>query len=162
MPQSAAESADKTGKLGWREQLIEDRRRASEQALWGVPGISIAAQAFLFNTGLAPSGTSAARLVVGIVGLVTASGTALVVAGQGSRLAVMRSWLAKQTSIGSARRLADDLEAQEPLVRLGERLFVSPVVVWLIILTVFALVDLLVIVAAAVALAGGGHLFGSG
>jgi hypothetical protein len=146
--------------LGWKAQLVEDRRRASEAALWGVPGISLAAQAFLFNTGLARSTVASGRLIVGVVGFATAVGTALVVAGQGSRLAIMREWLSRQTSVRSARDLLSDDEKQQlPLVSLGDRMLVSPIIVWLAILGIFAIVDIVVIVAAAVTLVGGGDLF---
>jgi hypothetical protein len=73
----------------------------------------------------------------------------------------MRSWFTQQTSIGSARALRKELEAApNRLVHIGDRVFVSPVVIWLFLLAVFALVDLLVVVAALVAIAGGGDLFG--
>jgi hypothetical protein len=45
------------------------------------------------------------------------------------------------------------------LVRLADRTYVSPIVVWPAILCVFAVVDILVIIAAVVALFGGGDVF---
>ena len=147
----------------WDVRLVEERRRQSEQALWGVPGISLAAQAFLFSTGLDPSAAAPARLLVGVIGLISAAGTAVVVAGQGARLGIMRSWLAERTSMGSARLLRRELN--KPLDRLtdaGDRLFVSPVLVWLVLLTAFAVADLVVTIAALVEIAGGGDLFGPG
>ena len=64
---------------------------------------------------------------------------------------------------GSPRRtlpLQEDYKRPLPLlVPLAHRTFVSPIVVWPAILCVFAVVDILVIIAAVVALFGGGDVF---
>jgi hypothetical protein len=155
---------------------VEGRRRVVEQSLWGVPAISLAAQAFLFSTGLASETTSAARLVVGSVGLATAFGTVLVMFHQGSRLLVMRDWVRWATEEErTIDALKKDLEPEPPtadkpsrwglVVRVGTSDGLSgwdPIRTWLLVLFAFALVDVFVIVAAAVALSGGDDLFSSG
>jgi hypothetical protein len=58
------------------EQLAEDRRRSADQLVWQVPGLSVAAQAFLYSRALDPNTSATARLLVAIVGLCTALATA--------------------------------------------------------------------------------------
>ena len=100
----------------WHVRLVEDRRASSEQALWGIPGISLAAQSFLFSTGFAATAAPATRILLGLIGLITAAGTALVIAGQGARLQIMRRWLVQQhPEMGSARQLRHQIhESIEP------------------------------------------------
>jgi hypothetical protein len=152
----------------WHVRLVEDRRARTEQALWGVPGISLTAQSFLFSTGFAAGAAPATRILLGLVGLATAAGTALVVAGQGARLQIMRSWLVQQRSeMGSARNLeaklhkypADPEAKLNWAARTGNRLFVSPALVWFVLLLCFAAVDVILAVDGSVQAAGGGNLF---
>lgn len=62
-------------KLNDFEQLAEERRRVTSQMMWQVPGLSIAAQAFLYTRAFDPSTSNAARVVVSIAALITALAT---------------------------------------------------------------------------------------
>jgi hypothetical protein len=62
--------------VDWQVDLVEQRRQGREQELWGIPAISVAAQAFLFTTGLEAGTSPAARIILAVVGLLTAVGSA--------------------------------------------------------------------------------------
>lgn len=59
----------------WRE-LIEQRRAQVESFTWSVPGLAVAAQAFILAIALSPDVTETARLLAALAG-VTAAGATL-------------------------------------------------------------------------------------
>jgi hypothetical protein len=146
--------------------MVEQRRLARENELWGIPAISIAAQAFLFTTGLSAGTTPGARIVLALVGLVTAIATGAVVIRQGAKAYVMHDWIEKHTDVPDSRQQYDQLKASaretgKPIslyVRLGMRAPGETLFVWLAALAVFATADGFVLAAAIVQIAGGGHL----
>ena len=148
--------------------MVEQRRLAREQELWGIPAISIAAQAFLFTTGVSAGTTPGARIVLALVGLVTAIATGAVVIRQGAKAYVMHDWVEQQTGVADSRQQYRQLEAAaretgEPIrlyVRLGMRAPGETLFVWLAVLGVFAIADVFVLAAAIVQIAGGAHLLG--
>jgi hypothetical protein len=148
----------------WDVRLNEQRRASSEQALWGVPGISVAAQAFLLSIGLGSDASAAAQLIAGLLGLVTSLGTAFVIAGQGSRLQIMRLWISQQRpEMGSARLLDVRLNTRfDRLASRGNQSRISPAIIWFVMLVAFALADFTVVVAGAVHAVEGGNLFRNG
>jgi hypothetical protein len=79
-----------------RLRLIEQRRSAAEVSLWQLPSVSIAAQAFLLAVGLDPKAEDWARVLVGVVGILTVLATGFVVAFQGARVTVFGRWLAME------------------------------------------------------------------
>ena len=79
--------------LDWRETLAFERRRATEAAMWTLPGASLAAQAFLYSRGLDPNTTPGARLVVAVVGFVTAFAAIQILVEQGYRMQIFRLYL---------------------------------------------------------------------
>ena len=77
----------------------------------------------------------------------------------------MRSWLVLQRpEMGSARNLKREVQkgpAKTKLnaaARMGDRLFVSPSLVWFVLLICFAAADIILAVAGTVQAAGGGNL----
>ena len=78
---------------GWQVELVERRRQGREQVLWSIPATSIAAQAFLFTTGLDAATSSAARIILAVIGLLTAVGTLLVVLRQAARVYIAEQWI---------------------------------------------------------------------
>jgi hypothetical protein len=84
--------ADPPG-LDWRESLAIQRREAREQTIWTIPGASLAAQAFLYTGGLGPETSALARLLLAIVGLVTAAATIQILLEQGYRMEVFRQFV---------------------------------------------------------------------
>jgi hypothetical protein len=57
------------------EQLAEERRRESDKMMWQVPGLSIAAQAFLYSRAFDPATSPLAQGAVAVVALVIALAT---------------------------------------------------------------------------------------
>jgi hypothetical protein len=57
------------------EQLAEERRRESDKMMWQVPGLSIAAQAFLYSRAFDPATGPLAQGAVAVVALVIALAT---------------------------------------------------------------------------------------
>jgi hypothetical protein len=74
-------------------RVLEERRRAAEGVLWQLPGISLAAQAFLLSAGLSSDAEPCSRVVVGLLGIAAVFGTALFVVYQAVRADIFRCWL---------------------------------------------------------------------
>jgi hypothetical protein len=74
-------------------RVIEERRRAAEGVLWQLPGISLAAQAFLLSAGLSADAKSSSQLVVGALGIAAVFGTGLFVYYQTVRATTFGRWL---------------------------------------------------------------------
>ena len=148
-------------------QLVEQRRQAMEQELWSIPAISIAAQAFLFTTGLAADTRPAARLILGVIGLVTALGTLLAILRQAGRVDIGDQWM-EMHDAPSVWDLKRDVDAVRPagqrrglldrvphwLLGSPDRWQLSNGHIWGGLLVAFAVADLLVIFSSV----GGLHL----
>lgn len=76
-------------------RVIEERRRAAEGVLWQLPGISLAAQAFLLGAGLDPDAERSAQIAVGWLGIVAVVGTALIVQYQALRAKIFEGWVSQ-------------------------------------------------------------------
>ncbi len=74
-------------------QVIEERRRAAEGVLWQLPGISLAAQAFLLSAGLNPEAKPSSQIIVGMLGIAAVLGTGLFVRYQAVRADIFRRCL---------------------------------------------------------------------
>jgi hypothetical protein len=57
------------------ERLAEERRNDTSQMMWQVPGLSVAAQAFLYTRAFDPNTSSPARVLVSVAALICAFGT---------------------------------------------------------------------------------------
>lgn len=68
-------AGEEPGDLLELEQLAEERRRESDKMMWQVPGLSIAAQAFLYSRAFDPDTGPAAQGAVALVALVIALAT---------------------------------------------------------------------------------------
>jgi hypothetical protein len=101
-----------------RLERLEDRRRSAEAALWTLPGLSIAAQAFLSSTGLAHDATSTARFLAGAIGLVIAVGTGYALLYVGSRWLVLYLSTDPHQSL-DAPTLIDELEKMAGVDEVG-------------------------------------------
>lgn len=150
---------------GWHADLVEQRRQGREQELWSIPAISIAAQAFLFTTGLAADTKPAARLILGMIGLLTAVGTLLAVLRQAARVYIAEQWMDEiqdapsvwnlRAQLLEERRKTGRPETTSVLERLprwilgpdGQRQ-ISTGHIWTVLLIAFAVADLLVILSA--------------
>jgi hypothetical protein len=145
--------------LDWRETLALERRRATEQAMWTIPGASLAAQAFLYTRGLDPSTTVEARALVAFVGLVTAVATIQILIEQGFRMQVFRLYVhARRRQRGADHlgrdALIEEIQAAgspeaERLARYTNRALFRPAVemtnaarTWLSVMVVLAAVDI--------------------
>jgi hypothetical protein len=127
--------------------LLEERRKAAEAALWQVPSISIAAQAFLLAAGLNPMAPGWARILVGLLGTLAAIATGLVVSFQSLRLTVFTRWVnERQTESLAITDLAEDLK-RDRLNPLQMRLLRLPgaLEAWVAVLVAFVLADLYVL-----------------
>ena len=76
-------------------RVIEERRRAAEGVLWQLPGISLAAQAFLLSAGLSADAKSGSQLAVGTLGMFAVLGTGVFVYYQTVRATIFGHWLRK-------------------------------------------------------------------
>ncbi len=74
-------------------RVIEERRRAAESVLWQLPGISLAAQAFLLSAGLSSDAEPSSQIVVGLLGIAAVLGTGLVILYQAVRATIFGSWV---------------------------------------------------------------------
>lgn len=74
-------------------RVIEERRRAAEGVLWQLPGISLAAQAFLLSAGLSADAKSGSQLAVGALGIFAVLATGVFVYYQTVRATTFGSWL---------------------------------------------------------------------
>lgn len=167
--------------LDWREEQAVDRRRATETAMWTIPGASLAAQAFLYTRGLDPNTSGVARLLVAVVGAVTAIATIKILGEQWYRADVVRLYLharrrerkvegIRQSDLAAEVKRLGDPEADDSdpvLVLLAgdlqrydtgwRRLFrkgPGSVTTWLLVMVVFLVVDLFTLVVAVFELAG--------
>ncbi len=147
---------------GWRAELVEQRRQGREQELWSIPAISIAAQAFLFTTGLEADTSPPARIILAVIGLLTAVFTLLVVLRQAARVYIAEQWMEELHGVQSAWTLREQVvakrkaegraESTSVLERLPHWIFgpdgtpqISTAHVWTVLLMAFAVADLLVI-----------------
>ena len=110
-PRSASADDATPSSQDWQVRLVEQRRQGREQELWSIPTISIAAQAFLFTTGLAPDTRPAARIIVAVIGLLTAVGTWLAVLRQGARVYIAEQWMEEIHNAPSVWALKEQLIA---------------------------------------------------
>jgi hypothetical protein len=148
--------------VDWQVDLVEQRRQGREQELWSIPAISVAAQAFLFTTGLEAGTSPAARIILAVVGLLTAVGTMLVVLRQAARVYIAEQWMeeihgahsvwALEEQLVAKRAAAGQASATSVLERLprwilgpDQHFQISTAHVWTALLIAFAVVDLLVI-----------------
>jgi hypothetical protein len=179
------ESRRSTDELNWIERYAEDRRGSAAQSMWQLPGTSIAAQAFLYSTGLQAGTSGWARLLVAIVGLVTALATLQVVAGEGRRLEIFRRYVRRNrdrrqaTPLRLRNLLPAALEAAKeeaktdsgglfdaPLLWIEGHSFLrkaagpSAATTWGLVLVLFVVVDAVVLVFAALQLAGAANPLG--
>ncbi len=146
----------------WQVALAEQRRQGREQELWSIPAISIAAQAFLFTTGLAADTKPAARLILAVIGLLTALGTLLAVLRQAARVYIAEQWMEEIHHANSVWALRQQLirnrkehnkpETTSVLERLPNWILgpedhpqISTGHIWILLLLAFAVADLLVI-----------------
>jgi hypothetical protein len=144
-------ASDPQLEAAYRLQRIEDRRRGAEASLWALPGLSIAAQAFLFSAGLAHDATSGARLLAGALGFVIATATAYLLVYFGSRWLVyylrtdpdqsLDAWKLLEQSGGKlgGQRFGSLMQWAVRSHRIGA------VEAWAIVLAAFALGDVLMI-----------------
>jgi hypothetical protein len=91
--------------------LVEERRRAAEGVLWQLPSISLAAQAFLLNAGLAADARSSSQIIVGALGIAAVVGTGFIILYQVVRATIFESWLTQAAGLP----LAPDALAIESL-----------------------------------------------
>jgi len=162
--------------LDRREQQAVDRGRAIDTAMWTIPGASLAAQAFLFTRGLDPNTSGLARLLVAVVGAVTAIATIKILGEQSYRADVQRLYLhARRRERNVERIRQSDLAAE--VKRLGGREAVElqrydagwrrhlkeprpgSITTWLLVMIVFLVVDLFTLGVACFELAGAGDPF---
>jgi len=138
--------------------------------MWTIPSASLAAQAFLFTRGLDPNTSGLARLLVAVVGAVTAIATIKILGEQSYRADVSRRYL-------HARRRERDVQGirqrdlAEEVKRLGgneakelqrydagwrRRLRKPPgsAATWLLVMIAFLVVDLFTLAVAVFELAG--------
>jgi hypothetical protein len=149
----------------WQAELVEQKRQGREQELWSIPAISIAAQAFLFTTGLAADTKPAARLVLGVIGLLTAVGTLLAVLRQAARVYIAEQWMEEVRGARSVWSLREQLlevrrkrrrpETTSVLERLPQWILgpeghrqISTGHIWTVLLVAFGVADVLVILSA--------------
>jgi hypothetical protein len=147
---------------GWQAELVEQRRQGREQELWSIPAISIAAQAFLFTTGFEAGTSPPARVILAVIGLLTAVGTLLVVLRQAARVYIAEQWMEEFHGVQSVWTLREQViakrrgEGREESTSLLDRLphwllgpdgrpQISTAHVWTVLLMAFAVADLLVI-----------------
>jgi hypothetical protein len=69
------EDRDKFVPLNEFEQFVESRRQEFDAMIWQVPGLSVAAQAFLYLVALNPAASSWVRIFAGVLGIVAALAT---------------------------------------------------------------------------------------
>jgi hypothetical protein len=156
--------------LDWREKQAVDRRRAIETAMWTIPSASLAAQAFLFTRGLDPNTSGLARLLVAVVGAVTAIATIKILGEQSFRADVPRLYLharRRERNVEGIRqadwaqeverlgdREADELRRYDAGWRRRLREPPGSGTTWVLVMIVFLVVDLFTLVVAVSELAG--------
>ena len=74
-------------------RVIEERRRAAESVLWQLPGLSLAAQAFLLSAGLRSDAKPSSQIIVGSLGIFAVVGTGLIILYQTLRATLFGRWL---------------------------------------------------------------------
>ena len=82
-----------TMSLEERYKVIEERRKSAEAVLWQLPGVSLAAQAFLLGAGLSPDAKPGSRVVVGALGMRAVIATGFVVLYQALRATTLGHWV---------------------------------------------------------------------
>lgn len=127
-------------------RVIEERRRAAEAVLWQLPGISLAAQAFLLGAGLDPDAERSSQIAVGWLGIVAVVGTALIVQYQALRAKIFERWVS-ETVCQPLR--PDELAAERPELNPGkpgsvERAYNRFRAVWGLVLLMFLGADVYV------------------
>jgi hypothetical protein len=153
--------------LNWREQYAWERRREGEQQVWQLPALSLTAQSFLYSQGVASTTSGPARIVVAIVGLVTAIATAAILINRAARNRMWRAvldgcrtkrdaaplgWDAMRRHVGT--NYPKDRESSESADRWVSK-HLTPRTIWLFVLAVFALADLFVLAVGITETAGG-------
>jgi hypothetical protein len=128
-----------------RLKVVEERRRAYEGILWQLPGVSLAAQAFLLAAGLNPDAKPETQYLVGGLGIVAVIGTGFVVLYQALRAAILGRWVEHHlgTSLAIENLAKEDIGLnwlQKLLVRFRNAFYVP----WVLALGAFLLVDLYV------------------
>ena len=124
--------------------------------MWSLPGLTIAAQAFLFSTGLAPDTRPAGRIVIALVGLVTVVATATVMWEQARRLQLLRLWLQDRVPSVTSDVLHRELGRTRSTAQAS-----AVKVAWAFVLAFFFCADFVVGAAAVAELCGSGDLFGT-
>ena len=82
-------------RLGLEQQIkfVEERRKAAEAALWQLPSVSVAGQAFLLSAGLNPKAEDWVQILVGGLGMFAAVATGAIVAFQSRRVTIFGRWV---------------------------------------------------------------------
>ena len=133
------------------DQRIDDRRRSTEESLWALPGLSIAAQAFIFSAGLAHETSGGARILAGVIGLVIAVATAYVRIYFGSRWLVYYLWTDPAQSLDACNLLeqAGGVIGDRKLGRMArwgvKPHWIGAIEAWALVLGVLAVADVLMI-----------------
>jgi hypothetical protein len=160
----------------WREEQAVGRTRATETAMWTIPGASLAAQAFLYTRGLDPNTSGVARLLVAVVGAVTAIATIKILGEQSYRIDVWRLYLharrrerrvegiRQRDMAARVSRLGDPEAAELQRYDAGWRRLLrkgpNSGTMWLLVMIAFLVVDLFTLVVAVLELAGAWAPFG--
>lgn len=143
--------------LDWLEKYVDERSRGLEQTAWQLPGLSLTAQAFLFNTGLSPTASGAARLSVAVISVVIAVVTIVFLIQTDDSRRSYRLILHESRRRRHARSVSQPDLTRDVLNDTGERSAwrrAPPVTVWLMVSIAFCAVDLFVLVAGLLQLAG--------
>ena len=124
-------------------RVIEERRRVAEGVLWQLPGIGLAAQAFLLGAGLDSNAERSSQIAVGSLGIAAVLGTVLIVQYQALRATIFERWLA-HTVYQSLT--PDELANDRPELNPGktgsvDRAYKRFRVVWGVVLLMFLVAD---------------------
>jgi hypothetical protein len=156
--------------LLWRLEVIEKRREQADAFTWAVPGLAVAAQAFLLSIVLRGDVTSLARLLASLAGLIAALAAMHLYAKDVYTFDIYEAVIeAERKQLGLPGVQLDALRKitfpdNTQYVKRGwatkwwrQHLIVRrpAATVWLVSLAGFAVIDLLLLAYAIVSLAGG-------
>jgi hypothetical protein len=74
-PESSQSQGDAFSPPDEFEEFVEERRRAIDQMIWQVPGLSVAAQAFLYVVALNSNVSDLVRMLAALIALIAALAT---------------------------------------------------------------------------------------
>jgi len=100
-----------------RFRVVEERRRAAEGVLWQLPGISLAAQAFLLSAGFDSDAERGSQVAVGLLGIAAVLATVQIVRYQALRAEIFERWIS-QTVFQPLR--PDELANESPDLNPGK------------------------------------------